>query len=164
VLGDCVPDVVVVNAESLGFNNNLLDFVLEETGFFGFGGGGALGDNRGGTGTDFEKAGIDKAGNDLMCCVRVDFEVAAEDADRRKIVARTEPTGDDGFCGGIDNLLVKGRAGSEVDVEGDHSVCTMTDSTACSQLQSEAHLEQKGLRGTLALTELYTLPKLSENK
>ena len=109
-------DVVEVNVETFGFDNKLLDFV------FSFGGSGTPGDSRSRTGTDFEKASIDKAGDNLVCCVRIDFEFPAEDADRRKIVAGTESTGDDGFCGGVDNLLVKGRAGSEVDVEGDHGV------------------------------------------
>jgi len=122
VSGGGVLDVVEVNVETFGFDNKLLDFVLEEIGFFSFRGSGTPGDSRSRTGTDFEKASIDKAGDDLVCCVRIDFEFPAEDADRRKIVAGTEPTGDDGFCGGVDNLLVKGRAGSEVDAEGDHGV------------------------------------------
>ena len=118
--GDCVLDVVVVNTQTLGFDNKLLDFVLEETGFFGFGGGGALGDNRSGTGTDFQKAGVDKARDDLVRRVGIDFEFSAQDADRGEIVAGAEPAGDDGSCGGVDNLLVKRRAGSEIDMKRDH--------------------------------------------
>ncbi len=49
--------------------------------------------------------------------VRIDFEFAAEDTDRRKIVARTESARDDGLGGSVDDLLVQRRARSEVDVE-----------------------------------------------
>lgn len=129
VSGDCILDVAMVNAETFRFDYKLLDFVPEEIGFFGFGGGRALGDNGSGTGTDFEKAGVHKAGDDLVRCVGIDFEFAAEDADRRKIVAGTESAGDDGFRGSVDDSLVKRRARSEVDVERDHLVCTMSHST-----------------------------------
>jgi hypothetical protein len=43
-----------LNAETRGFDNNFLDFVLEEIGFLGFGTGGMPGYNRSRTGTDFE--------------------------------------------------------------------------------------------------------------
>ena len=55
--------------------------------------------------------------------VRIDFEFAAEDTDRRKIVARTESARDDGFGGSVDDLLVQRRARSEIDVERNHLVC-----------------------------------------
>lgn len=115
---DGILDVAELNAEAFGFDNKFLDFVPEEIGFFGLGGGWALSNNRRRAGTDFENASIDKAGDDLVRCGGIDFEFAAEDTDRRKVVAGTQPTGDDGSCGGVDNLFVKGRAGSEVDVEG----------------------------------------------
>jgi hypothetical protein len=120
VLAGGILEVAELDAETFGFDNKLLEFVLEEIGFFGSAGGGTLGNYGSRTGTDFKKAGIDKASDDLVCRVGIDFELAAEDADRRKIVAGTEPTGDDGFCGGVDNLLVKRRAGDEVDVKRDH--------------------------------------------
>ena len=52
--------------------------------------------------------------------VRIDFELAAEDANRRKIVTRTELARNDGLGGNVDDLLVQRRARSKVDVEGDH--------------------------------------------
>ena len=115
-----IAGVAELDAETFGFDNKLLDFVLQEIRFLGFAGGGKLSDNRSRTEADFKTAGVDKAGHDLVRCVGIDFEFTAEDADRRKIVAGTKPTGDDGFCGGVDNLLVKRRTGSEVDVERDH--------------------------------------------
>ena len=120
LFADGILDVVELDAKTFGFDNKLLDLVLQEIRFLGFAGGGTLSDNRSRTGTDFKKAGVDKARDDLVRCVGIDFELTAEDADRRKIVAGTQPTGDDGFCCGVDNLLVKRRTGSEVDVERDH--------------------------------------------
>jgi hypothetical protein len=66
---------------------------------------------------DFEKAGIDEAGDDFVRGVRVDFEVPAKSADGGEFVARVELTGDDGFRGRVDNLLVDGQTGFEVDAE-----------------------------------------------
>jgi hypothetical protein len=120
VLGDGVKNVIQVDAETFGFHNELLEFVLEEIGFFGFSRGGALGDKRSGTRMDLEKSGVDEARDDLVSGVGIDFEFATEDADRRKIVAGTELAGDDGFRGSVDDLLVKRRARSKVDVERDH--------------------------------------------
>ena len=81
-----------------------------------------LGDNGSRTGADLEKAGVDKARYHLVRCVGIDFEFATEGADRRKIVTGTKLASDDGFCGRVDNLLVKRRAGSEIDVKRDHGV------------------------------------------
>jgi len=122
VPGDCLLDVVAVNAETFSFDNKLLDFVPEEIGFFGFGGGGVLRDNGSRAGTDLEKAGVDKARYHLVRCVGIDFEFATEDSDRRKIVTGTKLAGDDGLCGRVDNLLVTRRPGSEIDVKRDHGV------------------------------------------
>ena len=52
--------------------------------------------------------------------VRIDFELAAEDANRRKIVTRTELARNDGSGGSVDDLLVQRRPRSKVDVERDH--------------------------------------------
>ena len=122
MLGDGIMKAADVDAQALRFDNKLLDFVLEEVSFFGFGRGREFGDDRSRTGTDFKKSGGDKAGDYFVCGVGVDFEFAAEGANRRKVVARTELTGDDSLCGGVDNLLVQGRAGNEVYVERDHGV------------------------------------------
>lgn len=112
MLSDGILKAVDVDAQALRLDNKLLDFVLKELGFFGFGRGREFGDDRSGTGTDFEKSGGDKAGDDFVCGVGVDFEFAAEGANRGKIVARTELTGDDSLSGGVDNLLVERRAGN----------------------------------------------------
>jgi len=120
--GDGILDVAVVNTETFSFDNELLDLVLEEIGFFGSGGSREGGDNGSRTCTDFEKTGIDEASDDLVSRVGIDFQFAAEGADGRKIVTGTQLTRDDGLCGCVDDLLVKRGAGSEVNVERDHGV------------------------------------------
>jgi hypothetical protein len=133
VSSDGVLDVVEVDAKTFSFDHKLLEFVLKEISFFGFGRSWELGDNSRRTRTDLEKARVDKTGDDFVRRVGIDLEFAAEDTDRRKIVAWTELARDDGLCRGVHDLLVERRAGSEVDVEGDHLVCTMTGNTAWSQ-------------------------------
>lgn len=54
--------------------------------------------------------------------VGINFEFAAECPYGRKIVAGTKLARDDRSCRGVDNLLVKGRAGSELDVERNQDV------------------------------------------
>jgi hypothetical protein len=119
VFRDGVLYVVQVNAKTFSFDNKLLEFVPEKVGSLGFGGGGALGDNSRGTRTDFEKSRLNEGGDHFVRCVGIDFEFATEGADRGKIVAGAKLAGDDGSRGGVHNLFVKGRAGSEADVEGD---------------------------------------------
>src|SRR5262249_60221517 len=102
-----------VDAQAVRFDNKLVGFGLEEVSFFGFGRGREFGDDRSRTGTDFKKSGGDKAGDYFVCGVGVDFEFAAEGANRRKVVARTELTGDDSLCGGGGKLLAEGGGRSE---------------------------------------------------
>jgi hypothetical protein len=122
MLGDGFLHVGEVDTETLGFDDEFFEFVVEEIGFFGFGGGGALGDNGSGAWTNFEEAGVDETGDDFVGRVGIDFELFAEDADGGKFVTGEELAGDDGFGGGVDNLLVDGGAGFEVHMEGDHVV------------------------------------------
>jgi hypothetical protein len=129
VLGDSFLHVRKIDTEALGFDDEFLDLLAEEIGFFGFGGGGTLGDNGDGAGANFEEARVNEAGDDFVGGVGVDFELAAECADRGKFVTGAELTGDDGFRGGVDDLLVEGDAGLEIHVERDHA-CTITDRTA----------------------------------
>ena len=133
--GDGPMDIVKFNAETFRFDNKLFDFVLEEVGFLVFCRGRAIGNNRSGALTDFQQARIDEAGYDLVRGVRIDFEFAAEDADRRKIVTRTESATHDGFGGSVDDLLVQRRARSELDVERNHFARTITDSTEQARME-----------------------------
>ena len=119
---DGVLHILKIDAEALAFDDEFLELLPEKIGFFGFGGGRALGDKGSGAGTNFEKAGVNEAGDDFMGGVGIDFELSAESADGGKFVAGTELAGDDGFRGSVDDLLVDGSAGFEVHVERDHEV------------------------------------------
>ena len=112
--------VFKVDAETLGFDDELLKLMLEELCFLRFGGGGTHGDDSSGTRANLEKAGIDETGDDFVSGVGIDFELAGKGAHRGKFVTGAELAGNDGFGGGVDNLLVDGRAGAEVDAEGQH--------------------------------------------
>lgn len=118
--GDGFLNVLQVDTETLGFNNKLFEFVTEQIGFFRARGGGTNGDNWSGATANFEESGVDETGNDFVSRVGIDFEFAAESADRRKLVARAELAGDDGLSSSVDNLLVERGAGSEVHVKGQH--------------------------------------------
>ena len=56
---------VEVDAEPFGFDNELLELLAEKLRLFGFGGRGTAGNDSSRTGVDFEKAGIDEAGDDF---------------------------------------------------------------------------------------------------
>jgi hypothetical protein len=117
---DGLLQVLELDTETLGFDNELFKFVLEEIGFFGFGGGRALGDHGNGAWANFEQTGVDETGYDFVGGIGVDFEFPAERADGGKFVAGAELARDNGFGGGVDDLLVEREARGEVDVERDH--------------------------------------------
>lgn len=59
MFGDGLLDVIEFDAQTFSFDNELLDFVLEQVRFFRFGRRGPLGNNSSGAGTDFEKTSVD---------------------------------------------------------------------------------------------------------
>ena len=124
--------VAQVDAEAFGLDDEFLEVLLEEFGFFGLGGGRRRGDDGHGAQADFEKAGVREAGDDFVGGVGIDFEVLAEGADGRKFVAGAELARDDGLGGGVDDLLIDGAAWFEVDVEREHG-CTVADSTGAAR-------------------------------
>src|SRR5690349_8175042 len=126
MFGDGDLYVLEVNPQTFRFHNKLLDFVLEEIAFFGFGRGGNPGHNRSGTYADFKQPGVNQRSKYLVRCVRIDFEFATQGPHRREVIPGPQSAGDDGSCGGVDNLFVKGSAGDELDVKRNHGACTMT--------------------------------------
>jgi len=111
-----------INAEAFALDDELLELALEQICFFNFGNGRAFGDNRDRAWTNFEEAGIDETGNYLVGGVGVDFELSTESADGRKFVARTELARDDGFGGGVNDLLIDGCSWPEVHMKRNHAV------------------------------------------
>ncbi len=128
MLGDAGEDVVAGDAETLGFDDELLDLATEELGTLLAGGVGERGDDVAYAGTGLEKAVADQLRYDLVGGVGVDLELAAEGADGGKWVAGEELSGDHRLLRGVDDLLKERNAGPEVDAEGNHS-CTITHST-----------------------------------
>ena len=120
--------VAQVDTKAFGFDDEFFEVLLEEFSFFGLCRGGRRGDYGDGSGAEFEETGVGKAGDDFVGGVGIDFQVFAESPNGGKFVAGTQLTGDDGFGGGVDDLLVNRPAGFEVDMEREHG-CTVADST-----------------------------------
>lgn len=120
MFGDGVLHILKIDTEALGFDDELLELVLEEIGFFGPGGGGPSRDNGSRTRTNLEETGVDEAGDNFVGGVGIDFEFAAESSDGWKLVSGAKLAANDGFGGGVDNLLVDGRTRGEIDVERNH--------------------------------------------
>ena len=120
MLAESFVYIVEIDAEALGFDDELFELLLKELGFLSFGGGGSRGDDGRGSGADFEEAGVNEAGDDFVRSVGINFELARERTNGGEFVARAELAGDDGFGGGVDDLLVDGGARAEVDAEGEH--------------------------------------------
>ena len=126
--GECVEEIVVFDAEALGFYDQLFDLLAEELGALLAAGVGEGGDYGADAGMGFEQAFSDEVGDDLMGGGGVDLEVFAEGADGGDWVSGAELAGDHGLLGGVDDLLEEGDADAEWDAEGNH-VCTITRGT-----------------------------------
>lgn len=72
------------------------------------------------SGTGFKQAGRDQVRDYFVSGVGIDFEFFAEETNGGEWISGTQLSGNDGFGSGVDNLLVKGDAGPEVDAERDH--------------------------------------------
>jgi hypothetical protein len=129
VSGEGVGDVVEAHAEAFGFDDELFEFTVEEQGTLGRGGLARKGDDGAGAGENFEEAFVEELRDDFVGGVGIDFEFGAEGTDGGEWVAGAELSGDQGAFRGVDDLLVEGGAGSEVDAKGDHFRCIMTPST-----------------------------------
>ena len=125
---NCCGDVVEIDREALGFDDELFDLRTEEICALGRGGAGELCDDRSYAGAGFEQAIVQELGDDLVGSVRVDFEVAREGAYGGKRFSGLELPGDDGAGCGVDDLVRDGDTGSEGEAEGKHK-CTNTTST-----------------------------------
>jgi hypothetical protein len=128
VSGECVDEVVVLDAEALGFYDEFFDLLAEELGALLAAGVGEGRDYSADAGVGFEQAFGDEMGDDLVGGVGVDLEVFAEGADGGEWVSGAELAGDHGLLGGVDDLLEEGDAYAEWDAEGNH-VCTITRGT-----------------------------------
>jgi hypothetical protein len=121
VLGDAGEDVVADNAETLGFDDELLDLAAEELGALFAGGVGTGGDDVADAGASFEEAVADQLRDDLVGGVGINLELAAEGANGGKGVAGKELAGDHRLLRGVDDLLEERDAGPELDTEGRES-------------------------------------------
>ena len=130
--GDGVEHLFALDAEALGFDDELFDLVAKELGALFFGGVGEWSDDSADAGAGFEQALGDQVRDDLVRGVGIDLEVFGEDADRREGIAGAKLAGDHRLFGGVDDLLEERDAGAELDSERDHS-STITDSTVSWQ-------------------------------
>jgi len=115
-------NVLHCDAKLLGFHDKFFDLTAQQLGAFRTSSLGQSGYDGADSGLGFEQAGGDKRGHYFVSGVGIDFEFLAESPHRGKRIATANLAGDDGFLGGVDDLLVDGDAGPEVDAEGNHDV------------------------------------------
>lgn len=143
MLGDGREDVIERDAETLGFDNQLLDLFAEELSALFARRLGERGDDGADSGKRFEEPFGDEMRDDFGRSVGIDFQIFAERADRGEGVTWTELPGDHGAFCRIDNLLEERDAGAKLDAEWNH-MCTMTDSTVDvkKKRQDQGHGDQ----------------------
>ena len=114
--------VIGSNAEFLSFHHELFDFLAEQLRALGIPGFGQSGDDSADSGLWFKQAGGDESSDDFVGGVGVDFQFTAKHTDGGKGIAGAYLAGYDRFLRGVNDLLIDGNAGPEVDAEGDHGV------------------------------------------
>lgn len=137
MVGEGFGEIFELKAEALRFDDDGLDFAFEQPGFLSLRGFRAGGNDGANAGTNLEKTGSHEASDHLVRSVGIDFEIAAESADRGEGVAGAKLSGHHGLSGGVNDLVIEFAAGLELDVEGNHG-CTIARRTVLSRwLSSE---------------------------
>ena len=74
-------DIVEIDGETFGFDDELFDLLPEKVGTLRGGGAGELGDDSADAGMGFEKSVVQQLGDDFVCGVGIDLQVAGQSSD-----------------------------------------------------------------------------------
>jgi hypothetical protein len=128
MLSDRRCNIIEGQTQSLGFDYELLQFLLEQVAALGGSRAHALRHYCADSGMNFEYAFRHQVRDHLMSCIGIDLQSLAEFSHGRKHVADAHLAGDHGLLSGIHDLLVKRDTWFERYTEWNHS-CLITAST-----------------------------------
>jgi len=106
MVGDGLGDVVQIQAQFLGLDNELFQLSSQQPSAFGGGGRGGRGHDGTDARQDFQHPLGHQLRDDFVSRVGIDPQLLTQRTDRREGVARPHLASDYGLLGGIDYLLI----------------------------------------------------------
>ena len=114
MLADGLNEIVAVEVEFSGLDDDAFHFIVEQKAELLFGGGAGVGDHRADAGLNHQQSLVGQSSDCFLGGIGIDAQLLAEHADGWKFISRFERSCDDRLFDGVHHLVVGVRPGLEL--------------------------------------------------